>query len=155
MDSSTVKKIAKDYCYQYVCQGDPRWPDDLTLPEGLSEDSMKNYVDQECDPIRALIVQRVTLVNLSSAPEKAYKCLEYILNQYEDEHELHHAFDVRRLPIPRLFSILPKPAVHWRSVTISANALSVFVKNSLPRGYAKQLQFFYNVFNFKLLGYSR
>ncbi|KAK4510683.1 dTDP-fucopyranose mutase [Mucor velutinosus] len=134
MDPNTVKKIAKDYSYQYVCQGDPIWPNDLTIPSGFLEDAIKNRVDQEC--------------------ESVYKCLEHILNQYEGEHELHHAFDVRRLPIPRLFSILPTPSVHWRSLAISANALSVFVKNPLPRGYANQLRLFYQVFNFKLLGYS-
>lgn len=46
MDPNTVKKIARDYCYQYVSQGDPIWPSNLILPEGLSEYAMKNRVDQ-------------------------------------------------------------------------------------------------------------
>ncbi|OAD70096.1 hypothetical protein PHYBLDRAFT_171485 [Phycomyces blakesleeanus NRRL 1555(-)] len=63
-------------------------------------------------------------------------------------------FDVRRLPVLRLFSILPNPSVNWRSVAISVNALSAVVKNPLPRGYINQLQLFHEVFNFKLLRYS-
>ncbi|KAL0073303.1 hypothetical protein F4703DRAFT_1799776 [Phycomyces blakesleeanus] len=52
-------------------------------------------------------------------------------------------FDVRRLPVLRLFSILPNPSVNWRSVAISVNALSAVVKNPLPRGYINQLQLFH------------
>ncbi|OAD77845.1 hypothetical protein PHYBLDRAFT_164735 [Phycomyces blakesleeanus NRRL 1555(-)] len=96
----------------------------------------------------------VTLLILLSAPENVYKCLEYILNQYEGKHELNYAFDIRRLPIPRLFSILLNHLMHWRSVVYSVNSLSAFVKNPLPKGYDNDLQLFYEVFNFKLLEYS-
>lgn len=72
----------------------------------------RRYVKRPCELVRVLINQRISLTTLSSAPKRAYKCLEYILNQYKDEHSQHHLFDVRRLPLPRLFTILPKPSVH-------------------------------------------
>lgn len=151
MDPETLRIIVKDYCYQYVCQGEPIWPNNVALSANLTEDMLRDRVNQECEPVRVLINQRISLITLSSAPERAYKCLEYILNQYEDEHSQHHLFDVRRLPLPRLFTILPKPSVRWRFVTISANALSVFVRERLPRGYVNQLELFQRVFNFSIL----
>ncbi|KAI7894632.1 uncharacterized protein EV154DRAFT_478305 [Mucor mucedo] len=45
--------------------------------------------------------------SMSATPEKAYKCLEYILKQYEQNRNQYHPFDVQGLPLPRLFSILP------------------------------------------------
>lgn len=142
MSPSNIKSIVKDYCYQYVCQGEPKWPNNITLPENLIEDAMKNTVKQECDPVKALIDNKVILITLSSTPEKLYKCLEFILNRYEDEHLRYHPTDIRRRPLPKLFNILPKPATHWHSVTISVNALSSFVKNPLPRDYKNQLRLF-------------
>ncbi|KAI9481458.1 MAG: hypothetical protein EXX96DRAFT_618384 [Benjaminiella poitrasii] len=105
-------------------------------------------IRQECEPIKVLMNQKISLVTLSFAPKSAYKALEYILNQYEDEHSQHHPFDVRRLSLPGLFAILPKPSVHWRFVTISAYALSAFVRERLPRDYSGQLELFQRVFNF-------
>ncbi|GAA5802847.1 hypothetical protein HPULCUR_008322 [Helicostylum pulchrum] len=112
MNYNAVKNIAKSYCYQDLCKGDPKWPDNIILPEGVTEDMMKNTIDQKCEPIRALIGQKVALTTLSSAPEKVHKCLKFILDQY-DGHAHHCLFDVQRLPLPRLFHILPKPTVHW------------------------------------------
>lgn len=153
MDPNSIKLISKEYCYQYVCQGDPKWPNKISLPEGLTTDLLKNTVEQECKTMKNLINHRVTLISMSAAPEKVYKCLEYILKQYEQDHDQYHPFDVRRLPLPRLFSILPSPRLHWRSITISVNALSSFVKETLPRGYMNQLLLFNRIINFKVLGY--
>ncbi|KAI9473846.1 MAG: hypothetical protein EXX96DRAFT_320842 [Benjaminiella poitrasii] len=65
-------------------------------------------------------------------------------------------YDVRRLSLPRLSSVLPSPTYHWRFITISANALSAFLPGqSLPRGYVDQLQLFYTVFKFHKLRFRR
>lgn len=154
MDPGTLKAFAEKYCYQYVCQGEPSWPK-IVLTAGVTEEMLINRIEQECEPIRALINQRVTLATLSSSPEKAYKCLEYILNQYENEHSHFQPFHVRRLPLPRLFTILPTPSLHWRYITISANALSAFTKNRLPSGYFNQLTLFQEVFDFNALKTAR
>ena len=155
MDSALLKDIAKNYCYQYICLGEPRWPRDIALPTDVTEEMLQDIVNHECETLRVLINQMVSLATLSAAPQIAYKCLEHILNYYEDEHSQHKPFDVRRLPIPRLFIILPKPSVHWRFVTISANALTCFVRRSLPRSYVNQLRLFTDVFNFGKLRYKR
>lgn len=137
-----------------MCRGEPTWPN-VVLTTGLTQEMFRNQVNQVCEPIRTLIHQRVTLFTLSHSPENAYKCLEYILNQYEDEHSRHVPSDVRRLPLPRLFTILPKPSVHWRYITISVNALSSFTRNPLPRGYVNQLALFQKIFNFNTLKVAR
>ncbi|GAA5794871.1 hypothetical protein HPULCUR_000219 [Helicostylum pulchrum] len=144
MDYATIKNIVQDYCYQLICKGNPKWPSNIIAQQGyLSEDAVKDRINQ------------VTLLSLSAAPEKAYGCIKYILNQYEEEHSCHHTYDVRRLSLPRHFSLLPKPSLHWRFVIISANPLCPPLKITLPSRYEKQLQMFYRVFNLKVLRYHR
>lgn len=155
MHPEIIRKIAKDYGYQSICFGEPRWPTDMNLPENTKEITLREAVDKECGKLRSMIGQRVTLASLSATPTMVYRCLAHILRKYEKDHALHKPYDVRRLPIPRLFSLFPSPTIHWRSVTISTNALSCFVRSSLPRGYLKQLELFHQVFDFKSLGYER
>lgn len=155
MDPGTLKTISKVYCYQYICRGEPVWPANIVVPPNYTEEMLKAGVDRECQRFQTLIGEKVTLHTLSKDPQIVYRCLEHILNQYEDEHSRHSSFDVRRLPLPRLFTLLPKPSVRWRFVTISANALCCFVKRPFPNGYVNQLQFFSSVFDFKKLRYHR
>lgn len=126
------------------------------MPPNLTEEMLKVGVDRECQRFRALISQKFTLHTLSKDPQILYKCLEHTLNQYEDEYSQHSSFDVRRLPLPRLFAILPKPSAHWRFVVISANALSCFIRRTFPNGYVNQLYLINNsVFDFNKLRYHR
>ncbi|PHZ17691.1 uncharacterized protein RHIMIDRAFT_10973 [Rhizopus microsporus ATCC 52813] len=145
-----VKKIAYDYCYQSVCKGEPKWPQGAIFTQ-----ETKAAVDEACLPSQQLITTRVTLKELSASPSTFLPCILYILSKYEEEHKEHHAYDVRRLPLPRLFSVLPNPSLHWRFINISANSLSAFVKEPLPRGYNDQLRMFCRVFNFKKLRINR
>ncbi|CEG73157.1 hypothetical protein RMATCC62417_08590 [Rhizopus microsporus] len=146
MTYQDVKKIAYDYCYQSVCKGEPKWPQGATFTQ-----ETKTTVDEVCLPLQQLITKQVTLKELSASPSTFLPCILYILSKYEAEHKDNHAYDVRRLPLPRLFAALPSPSLHWRFVNISANFLSAFVKEALPRGYSDQLRMFYRVFNFKKL----
>ncbi|KAL4207230.1 hypothetical protein AB4K20DRAFT_1920077 [Rhizopus microsporus] len=43
------------------------------------------------------------------------------------------------------FSILSNPPLHWRFISVSADSLSVFVKETLSRGYSEQLRVFYRI----------
>ncbi|KAG0875676.1 hypothetical protein G6F15_010288 [Rhizopus arrhizus] len=98
-----------------------------------------------------MIQTRVTLTTLPGSPNSFVPCLLNILSEYEIEHNNHKAYDVRRLPLPRLFSLSPTPGMHWRFVNISANALALFIKETLSQGYQNQLNMFYRDFNFKKL----
>lgn len=145
MNRSDAVKIVP-YVYQHVCQGDPVWPQGLVFTE-----EKKQIVDEIFLPLRNTIPSRVTLATLSGSPNIFLPCLFNIISEYEIEHQNHRAYDVKRLPLPRLFSLSPTPGIHWRFVSISANALAPFIKESLPRGYQNQLNMFRRVFYFKKL----
>ncbi|KAG1061342.1 hypothetical protein G6F41_012281 [Rhizopus arrhizus] len=148
MDRSDVIKIVP-YVYQRVCQGVPVWPQGPVFTK-----ERKQIVDETFLPLKNRIPTRVTLTTLSGSPNSFVPCLLNILSEYEIEHNNHKAYDVRRLPLPRLFSLSPTPGMHWRFVNISANALAPFIKETLPQGYQNQLNMFYRVFNFKKLRLS-
>ncbi|KAG0777239.1 hypothetical protein G6F22_012011 [Rhizopus arrhizus] len=148
MDRSDVVKIVS-YVYQYVCQGVSVWPQGSVFTE-----ERKQIVDETFLLLKNMIPTRMTLTTLSESPNSFVPCLLNILSEYEIEHNNHKAYDVRRLPLPRLFSLSPTPGMHWRFVNISANALAPFIKEALPQGYQNQLNMFYCVFNFKELRLS-
>jgi hypothetical protein len=150
MNPDYIAKIAKEFCYQMVCQGDPVWPKNIQLSEG-----QKARIKEVCTPLASHIDVKVTLKSLSASPGKFVPSLAYILSEYEREHLAHNHYDVRRLPLPRLFAISPSPSFCWRFVTISVNSLCCFTKEKLPRGYNAQLDLFYKYFDFKSLGFKR
>lgn len=84
VDPGAIHNISKDYCYQYVCSGEPKWPANFALPSELSVEMLKVRVDRECERLRALVNQEVTLYTLFRDPHIVYKCLEHISNRYED-----------------------------------------------------------------------
>ena len=145
MNRSDVVKIVP-YVYQYVCQGVSVWPQGLVFTE-----ERKQIVDETFLSLKNMIPTRVTLTTLSEPPDSFVPCLLNILSEYEIEHKNHKVYDVRRLPLPKLFSLSPTLGMHWRFVNISANALAPFIKETLPQGYQNQLNMFYRVFHFKKL----
>jgi hypothetical protein len=94
-------------------------------------------------------------VQLSVDPGYFIPFLLSLNDELEKEHIDHKPYDVRRLPLPRRFQVLPNPSAHWRFVTLSVNVLSSFcVKQSLPRGYQSQLELFFRVFKFQKLRFK-
>ncbi|KAG2203207.1 hypothetical protein INT46_008991 [Mucor plumbeus] len=149
MSPDHVAKVAKEFCYQMVCQGNPVWPKSIQLSEGE-----QSRIKEVCMPLSTHIDVQVTLKSLSASPGKFVRFLAYILSEYEREHLAHNPYDVRRLPLPRLFTISPSPSFRWKFVTISTNSLCCFTKEKLPRGYNAQLDLFYKYFDFKGLGFK-
>ncbi|KAG2202343.1 hypothetical protein INT46_004668 [Mucor plumbeus] len=149
MSPDHVAKIAKEFCYQMVYQGNPVWPKNIQLSEGE-----QSRIKEACIPLSTHIDVQVTLKSLSASPEKFVRSLAYILPEYEREHLAHNPYDVRRLSLPRLFTISPSPSFRWKFVTIIVNSLCCFTKEKLPRGYNAQLDLFYKYFDFKGLGFK-
>ncbi|KAI7906952.1 uncharacterized protein BX663DRAFT_426863, partial [Cokeromyces recurvatus] len=145
---SVIDSISREYCYQFICQGNSIWPEDDCINEGV-----KTVIRDMCIPFKQALNRKVTLNELAKDPGAFVQFLLFLNAGLEREIEEHNPYDVRRLPLPKLISVLPKASAHWRSITISVNALSCFTKTSLPRGFQRQLRLFYDVFNFGKLRY--
>ncbi|KAI8047825.1 uncharacterized protein B0P05DRAFT_576174 [Gilbertella persicaria] len=148
MAPKDLDDIAIKYGYQYVCQGEAVWSEQKSFEDPM----IKRRIDELCLPLKNKLDARVSIKSLAGNPGFFVPLLFHILAVFEREHQSHKAFDVRRLPLPRLFNVFPSPSCHWRSVTISVNALAAFLPGEpLPRGYNDQLHLFYKVFDFKPL----
>ncbi|KAL0089042.1 hypothetical protein F4703DRAFT_1733230 [Phycomyces blakesleeanus] len=133
-----VKFFSEEYCYQFVCGGDPSWPSRAPSLEELQKSSITNT----CRLLKSHLPDKVTLAALSAHPEKHISVFLQILSEYELEHTIHNPFDARWLPLPRLFGLFSKPSFHFRSITISANSRYCFVSRPLSRGCNNQLLLF-------------
>ncbi|GAA5808627.1 hypothetical protein MFLAVUS_002019 [Mucor flavus] len=146
MPKKIIGEVAKKYCYQEICKGSPTWPNTELL-----NNEVKSTIQHFCELWKNMISKLVTQVELSANPGNFIPFLMSLNAELEQEHIDHKPYDVRKLPLPRRFCILPKPLFHWRFVTISVNALSCFVKLPLPRGYQAQLEMFFRIFKFEKL----
>ncbi|KAG1001747.1 hypothetical protein G6F63_012223 [Rhizopus arrhizus] len=115
MNRSDVVKIVP-YVYQYVCQGVSVWPQGLVFTE-----ERKQIVDETFLSLKNMIPTRVTLTTLSEPPDSFVPCLLNILSEYEIEHKNHKVYDVRRLPLPKLFSLSPTLGMHWSMDDLTPN----------------------------------
>lgn len=149
MKPEQVKLTVKEYCYQYVCRGEPKWPTSIDL----SEENKLRIIDH-CNTLRNLSDESISLKSLSASPGNYVRWFSYILSVYEEDHRAHSLYDVRRLPLPKRFSITPVPSFRCKFVTVSANALSSFIKGTRPTGYEGQLELFYRVFDFTKLRFK-
>lgn len=147
MNSHLLNGIVDNYCYQYICRGSPQWPDHELLNE-----SMKTYINRFCYPLRELLNTRVSLTELSAAPEKFIPFLFHLVRLQENQSESLSENDIK----PRSISALPRPKLHWRFITVNLQALTAFVGvGTRPSGYVDQLKLFYRVFDFHRLRYKR
>jgi hypothetical protein len=103
MDRSDVVKIVP-YVYQHVCQGVSVWPQGPVFTEERKQIAGETFLS-----LKNMLPTRLTL---SESPNSFVPCLLSILSEYEIEHNNHKAYDVRRLPLPRLFSLSPTPDMH-------------------------------------------
>lgn len=147
-----INDICVDYGYQLICGGDPKWP---STASDLGEQD-KDRINELCLSCKNQLPGKATLLTLSKEPEKFIPLLSRILSEYEEEHKNHKSYDVRRLSLPRLFGLFPSPSLHFRSITMSAKAVSSFLKKRCPtRGYTEELNMFTEIINFKKLRYER
>lgn len=67
-----LRKITYDYCYQYVCKEEPKWPQGATFTH-----ETKTAVDEACLPLQQLITTQVALKELSASPSAFLPCIYY------------------------------------------------------------------------------
>ncbi|KAI9476183.1 MAG: hypothetical protein EXX96DRAFT_450668, partial [Benjaminiella poitrasii] len=64
MKPELVNDIAVKYCYQFICQEEPSWPNDETLTENMKKRFTGFYL-----PLKDKLNSKVTLSSLSQSPE--------------------------------------------------------------------------------------
>ncbi|KAI8987275.1 hypothetical protein BDF20DRAFT_255001 [Mycotypha africana] len=148
LPSSLIREVVNLFCYQEIVGGEPSWPASIHLTE-----EVKSNIIAFCQPWKQRMGKRINLTTLSVNPGCFVPFLFLINDELEKEHAAHKSYDVRRLPLPRLFSVLPTASIRWRFVTVSVSALSCFTRQKLSRGYQDQLELFYRIFRFQSLRY--
>jgi hypothetical protein len=118
------------------------WPKDLES----SKKEILEYMGRYLEDFSRLITAPVSLKTLLANPERAIPALSYMLAIYEEEHNNAKPFDVRRLPLPRRFTLSPEPGIHWCFITIDTSCLSIFTQITRLKGYYAQLEMFEKVF---------
>jgi hypothetical protein len=149
MTREDVKSIVKDYFYQKICKGDPKWP------SGLDGSEKKEDVIEGVNSILSRFIHEpISLESLSLNPGAASPVLTYILEEYEEDWRNAKPFNVRRFSLPRLFTLFPVSSLHWRSVIVDPGCLAVFAKLKIEKGYYGKLKMFKKVFKLDKLKYN-
>ncbi|KAL0077305.1 hypothetical protein F4703DRAFT_1919845, partial [Phycomyces blakesleeanus] len=121
MNPNDVHNIAVRYCYQFICQGDPVLPENSTI----NDDIIRQKFVGLCQLLRDILDNRVILKTLSEAPGRFTHLQPCLFSLIESKHNSHCEYDVKRLPLPQIFSVFPTLSLHRRSLTLSVNTLSV------------------------------
>ncbi|KAG2202159.1 hypothetical protein INT46_005797 [Mucor plumbeus] len=96
-----------------VCQRYPVWPKNIQLSKGE-----QSRIKEVCTSLSTHIGVQVVLKSSSASLGKFVCSLDYILSEYEREHLAHNPYDIRRLPLSRIFAISPLPFFHWKFVKL-------------------------------------
>lgn len=141
---SILSKIVHEYCYQAICGGTARWPEDL--PQVYND--KRPQIDKFCQSLSNVNIPKpVTLLTLAASPGAYIPMLATILRKNEEEHA-RIALNQLDEVLPRLFSLSPVPSLKWRFIDINPNVLSAFARKKLPTTYSGKLEMFQEVFNF-------
>ncbi|CEP17758.1 hypothetical protein [Parasitella parasitica] len=121
-DSTILRKIVHQYCYQHICGGSPEWPEDI--PELYNE--KKQEIDEICQELIIIDIPRpVTLQSLAASPGSYIPMLATLLQKNEQENIRIATNRLDETP-PRLFPLSPIPSTKWRFIDVNANALAAF-----------------------------
>ncbi|KAL0146424.1 hypothetical protein V8B55DRAFT_1431939 [Mucor lusitanicus] len=143
-----IHAVVDKFAYPYVGRGFAEWPS-----KPFVNDDFKATVKRMCTPLQSLVVSPATLENMSANPQDYFLCLKQVSVAIEEQHS-NHAMDVRRVPPPRAFALLPTPTIRWPTVSLSCDAISSFMRKPRRRGYNQQLQLYYDIFDFSKLGFE-
>lgn len=107
--------------------------------------------------------QMLSKEDLSKYPTKFFSPLLHIMNQneniYVSSSSSHRDTDKskKRPLLPRLWFLSPLPSTHWRFISLNGKALSSLstTKIGTANGYHHNLNFFFNHFDFRKIGFTR
>ncbi|ORE03002.1 hypothetical protein BCV72DRAFT_180585, partial [Rhizopus microsporus var. microsporus] len=91
-----------------------------------------------------------TVKYLAASPAKFVPGLAVIISELE---ELCNESKDDKAKMPRRFSLMSTPSMHWRYISINAKALQAITKHKSDGTYEGSVNLFYSIFNFKKFGY--
>ncbi|CEG79169.1 hypothetical protein RMATCC62417_13666 [Rhizopus microsporus] len=150
---ASVKQLA-EYGYQYICDGQATWLEDVT-DITIDERTAMNSLCKDLSRIE--MPKLITVKSLAASPGSYIPMLREILkrcmaeNQKQQENQEH---DQQEKPsyMTWLFSLLPVPSLKWRFVSINSNTLSSFAGKPIQSNYEDKLNMFNTVFDLSALG---
>ncbi|CEG76552.1 hypothetical protein RMATCC62417_11437 [Rhizopus microsporus] len=152
-NSKHVQKLA-EYGYQYICDGQTTWPEDVT---DITIDE-RTAINSPCKGLsRTEIPKPVTVKCLAASPGSYIPMLREILkrcmaeNQKQQENQ-EYGQQEKPSYMARLFSLFPVPSLKWRSVSINPNTLSSFAGKPKQSNYDDKFNMFNTVFDLSSLG---
>ncbi|ORE03562.1 hypothetical protein BCV72DRAFT_186537, partial [Rhizopus microsporus var. microsporus] len=92
-----------------------------------------------------------TVKYLAASPAKFVPALAVIISELE---EFCNERKDDKAKMPRCFSLMPTPSMHWRYISINAKALQAITKHKSDGTYEGNVNLFYSIFNFKKFGYE-
>ncbi|ORE21534.1 hypothetical protein BCV71DRAFT_167843, partial [Rhizopus microsporus] len=92
-----------------------------------------------------------TAKNLAASPTKFVPALAVIISELEKLCNEHKDDNTK---MPRRFSLMPTPSMHWQYISINAKALQAITKHKSDGTYEGNVNLFYSTFNFKKFGYE-
>lgn len=99
------------------------------------------------EAIRNYIPEPYSSAEMSARPGPFIPALRFILQQYTADHMAAEQNEKSKT-LPRLFSLTPKPSLHWRFIDIDAKTLASLVELNMPRTQEQNAQVFKTVFCF-------
>lgn len=146
MAKELLYKLAEDYCWEIITNGNPEWP---IKQFDLVSICKTAEVSTLCDELREKLPLPPTIGILASAPSKFVPTLSFIIA--EIEKLAASCNDPKKMP--RSFPLMPKPSLHWRYVHINAKTLSSLTKTKSDGTYQGNVNAFYSIFDFQKFGY--
>jgi hypothetical protein len=83
MPRADVISIVKEYFYQKVCKGDPKWPSGLVGSE--KKEDVIQFIEGINTILSRFIHEPMSLESLSKNPGAASPILTHILEEYEED----------------------------------------------------------------------
>ncbi|CEI99199.1 hypothetical protein RMCBS344292_13291 [Rhizopus microsporus] len=141
-------KLADDFCWQILINGESKWP--IQYFDHASSQNIAQILPI-CNGLQVRLSTPPTAKNLAASPTKFVPALAVIISELEKLCNEHKDDNTK---MPRRFSLMPTPSMHWRYISINAKALQAITKHKSDGTYEGNVNLFYSTFNFKKFGYE-
>ncbi|KAG1173002.1 hypothetical protein G6F70_006985 [Rhizopus microsporus] len=141
-------KLADDFCWQILINGESKWP--IQYFDHASSQNIAQILPI-CNGLQVRLSTPPTAKNLAASPTKFVPALAVIISELEKLCNEHKDDNTK---MPRRFSLMPTPSMHWQYISINAKALQAITKHKSDGTYEGNVNLFYSTFNFKKFGYE-